>query len=529
MTGLEVVFTSSCVMTAVMAAVIWFARRPDGFPADRSRLSSEQTNGDRRGPAVAETPTLLRVLALQRHWQVHETFRLRFEAAADRLAQEENDPRLRGLSVSKRQFERWYGGAVKTRPYPDQCRVLEAMFGFGIDLLLAPVPDGFKPEPATAPPLVIPPPRQVPVLLPFEQADELPAGGPFSSETRLGAGTTDLERQVAMAARRALRFTAMAEGSSIGPETLGQIQDEVRRLTVAYPRLALPTLFGDLIEVQDLTFRLLEHGRVKPAQARELYLLAGITSGMLAKASHDLGNPSAAMMQARTAFVCADNADHHAMRAWVRSLQSLISYWAGRPAEAAEYAAVGQSGARSVRGTTSVWLACLSARAQALLGDGEATRAAIQQAEDAREAVQPDDLDAFGGIMTFPVPRQLYYAAEATVHLGEDPALGESRSEAAVHAYRNASEDEWAFGDEAGAQTDLALARIALGEIEGAAEAVRPVLDLPIEQRMFGIISSAQRVHSALHAEGRRGGHAITSLREEIEAFTATPTSVLIR
>ncbi len=477
---------------------------------------------------MAQDPTLLRVLTLQRHWQVHETFRLRFEATANQLAQEDDDPRLEGLSVSKRQFERWYGGAVKTRPYPDLCRVLEAMFGVSVDLLLAPAQAKPSPE-AVAPSFFVPPPRPAPVLLSSEQAHVLPAGGPLSIETRLDAGTTELERQVVMAARRALRFTAMAEGSSVGPETLGQIHDEVRRLTAAYPRLALPTLLGDLVEVQDLTFRLLEHGRVKPLQARDLYLLAGITSGMLAKASHDLGNPSAAMMQARTAYVCADNADHPAMRAWIRSLQSLIAYWAGRPGEAADYAALGQSAASSVRGTTSVWLACLSARANALLGDGDATRSAIQRAEDARAAVQLDDLDGFGGIMTFPVPRQLYYVAEATVTLGEDPTLGESQSETAVAAYRSASEDEWAFGDEAGAQTDLALARISRGEFEGAVEAVRPVLDLPIEQRNFGITSSAQRVHSALHANGRRGSGAITSLREEIEAFTATPTSVLIR
>ncbi len=478
---------------------------------------------------MAETPTLLRVLTLRRHWQVYETFCLRFEATAHSIADAENDSRLRGLSVSKRQFERWYGGAVKTRPYPDQCRVLEAMFGVGVDLLLAPAPAASWAAPASDPPLVVPPPRPTPVLLSTEQAAVLPAGDPFSTETRFDAGTTELERQVAMAARRALRFTAMAEGSTIGPETLGQIHDEVRRLTVAYPKLALPTLLGDLVEVQDLTFRLLERGRVKPLQARELYLLAGITSGMLAKASHDLGNPSAAMMQARTAFVCADNADHEAMRAWVRSLQSLISYWAGRPAEAADYASLGQSVAGNVRGTTSVWLACLSARAHALIGDAEATRTAIQQVEDARATVEPDDLDAFGGIMTFPAPRQLYYVAEATVHLGEDSALAESRSEAAVTAYQNASEDEWAFGDQAGAQTDLALARIARGEVEGAVEAVRPVLDLPIEQRNFGITSSAQRVHAALQAAGRRSSGTATDLREEIEAFTATPTSVLVR
>ncbi|MFF7360035.1 hypothetical protein [Streptomyces sp. NPDC008125] len=85
------------------------------------------------------------------------------------------------------------------------------------------------------------------------------------------------------------------------------------------------------------------------------------------------------------------------------------------------------------------------------------------------------------------------------------------------------------FRRQAGAQTDLALARIARGEIEGAIEAVRPVLDLPVEQRNFGITSSVQRVHAALHASGRRTVGAVADLRGEIEAFTATPTSVLVR
>ncbi|AYV32409.1 hypothetical protein HET69_33255 [Streptomyces sp. CJ_13] len=55
------------------------------------------------------------------------------------------------------------------------------------------------------------------------------------------------------------------------------------------------------------------------------------------------------------------------------------------------------------------------------------------------------------------------------------------------------------------------------------------MLDLPIEQRNFGITSSAQRVHAALQAEGRRCRGTAARLREEIEAFTATPTSVLVR
>jgi hypothetical protein len=47
-----------------------------------------------------------------------------------------------------------------------------------------------------------------------------------------------------------------------------------------------------------------------------------------------------------------------------------------------------------------------------------------------------------------------------------------------------------AFGDAAGSRCDLAVARIALGEIEGAQEAVTPVLELPADQRIRGVISS---------------------------------------
>jgi hypothetical protein len=52
-------------------------------------------------------------------------------------------------------------------------------------------------------------------------------------------------------------------------------------------------------------------------------------------------------------------------------------------------------------------------------------------------------------------------------------------------------------------------------------EAVRPVLDLPPEQRMNGIVISLRRVHKALSrsplaADGR-------DLQEQIEMFTRTP------
>lgn len=476
--------------------------------------------------AHTQTPTLLRVLVTRRHWQVYETFRHHYERAAETLAEREGDRRVRGLTVSKRQFERWCGGELKTRPYPDQCRVLEAMFDHPVDDLLAPAtPEQMAPRTAPAPstPAFAP----VPSLEPRPRATQLTAT--MESGVWGDPGLGRRERQVEMAARRAFRFGSTAEGSTVGPETLAQLHDEVRRLADAYPRLPLPTLLGDLVDIQDTTFRILEHGRVRPSQAKELYLLAGMTSGMLAKASHDVGDPRSAMMQARTAFVCADNADHSAMRAWVRGMQSLINYWAGRPQEAARYAALGTAAAENVRGTTAVWLACLEARAYAMLGDSSSTRTAVARAHLTRDTLRVDDLDAYGGILTFPEVRQLYYVAEAVVFLGEDPRSAQEQASAAVTAYRDARPEDWAFGDEAGAHTNLALSRIAGGELDGAVEAVRPVLDLPFEQRNFGVVVSARRVHEALSDARFVRVRTAAEVREEIEEFTASPTAILLR
>lgn len=49
----------------------------------------------------------------------------------------------------------------------------------------------------------------------------------------------------------------------------------------------------------------------------------------------------------------------------------------------------------------------------------------------------------------------------------------------ALAAYDEAPAAERAFGDEAGTRCDLAVARVFSGEIDGATEAIAPVLALP--------------------------------------------------
>ncbi|WP_369217946.1 hypothetical protein [Streptomyces flavofungini] len=442
--------------------------------------------------------TLLQLLTAQRDWQSYPTFKAQFERAARELAGIEGTPHLAHLAPSERTYERWYLG--ETKPVPDARRVLVHMFGYAIDELLTPPVAGVH----------------VPVT--DSRARRPPPDGHFST----GANIHEMERQAAMAASRALRYAVMAETNSIGAETFGHIRDEVRRIGAAYPRVALHEILPDLTEVHDLIFRLLESGRATPAQGVDLQLLASMASGMLAKASHDLSDPRSAMMQARAAYVCADQAGHTGMRAWVRGLQSLISYWAGRPADAVVYAGQGNALLTAPAGTVAVWLAAQEACAHAALGDSDRVRASLARATDARDVAVLDDLDSIGGIFTFPQPRETYYAAEALVLLGTPGPEKERAAQEAVHAYSAAPADEWAFGAEAGARSGLALARISEGDIDGAAEALGPVLDLPSGRRKNGVVISVQRVHDALSTGRARAARRAGDLRAELEVFTAT-------
>lgn len=319
--------------------------------------------------------------------------------------------------------------------------------------------------------------------------------------------------------RRARAF-AVAARSRLSDEALEQIHDDVRYVAVAYPRRPLTEVLSHLVEAQDLVFAFLEH-RQRADHLRHLYFLGGVTGGLLAKASHDLGNSHAALTHARTALSCADNADHNGLRAWVRGLQSLVSYWAGDPHESVRYAQLGAGHAERSNSTTGVWLPVSEARAWAALGNAEAAREALERADHAWGAVRNDDLDDVGGICTFGRARQLYYAADALAWLPGEAAGGQQYSTMAVGAYSDQSGPDWAFGDAAGSQAAMALTRIAQRDLEGAAEAMAPVLELPADHRINGIVHSARRVHRALRSAGLGGRE--RSLQEEIENFGRMP------
>ena len=369
-------------------------------------------------------------------------------------------------SLSLRTLRRWMLGDVRTQPRPAQRRVARTYWGHSMDELLASAPPGSPPVqveevPGMGSPVVAPATAEA-----FDVDVDPPAVPEDSQST--------LERQVAMSTRRALRFTSYAEARNAGPEAVAQLGAEVGGLAADYIREPLANIMVDMVQAQDAVFTLLE-GRQRAADRVELYMLAGVVSGLLAKASHDLGKAHDAMTQARTMYVCADNADHTGLRVWARGLQSLIAYWAGRPQEAVRYAQAGSMILENTRGTVAAWLPALEARALAQVGDEEA-------------------------------------ATEA---------------EAALRLYESAHPLERSFSDIAGARAELALAREHAGEVEGAREALAPVLELDPSLRIGGIVTSAERVHNALRALPYVDSALATALRDEIEAFCQVPASAL--
>ncbi|GIJ30507.1 hypothetical protein Vqi01_56690 [Micromonospora qiuiae] len=378
---------------------------------------------------------------------------------------------------------------------PATRRALQAMFGKTADELQRP----------WAPHQLTPAPGRQPVVEPF------------------GAGPE--RKLLAMAAQRA-RHYAMLAAEATSPAAIDQLTEDVQRLALAYPQRPVSQILPDLVETQDTLFTLLER-RQQPAQSRDLHFLAGITTGLLAKVSHDMADPHSAMLQARTAVLCADQAGHPGLQAWLRGLQSLVAYWAGRYAEAVRYAEAGREYATQAGGTSAVWLPASAARAYAALGNAEQAMVAIHEAEDAWSRVRPDEMDEMGGICTFNQPRTLYYASDALAWLPGEAATTERYALQAVQAYADRYDPAWAFGDQAGSHTNLAIARVANGELDAAADALEPVLDLPADQRINGIVHSVRRVHQAI----TRAGHAndARGLIDGIEHFTHTPANALPR
>lgn len=423
-----------------------------------------------------------RTLLQQLIWQREATYEEQVDEFM-KLARQLKEP----ATVSVRHLQRLASGERSgERATPSLRRVMRQLYGHSFDELLDPP----QPDPT------------------FELV-----AAPQAADPRL---------LTVAAARDSLDFACWADADHVAPPAVEHVSYELTRIAVDYVCTPPLPLLQDLVALRDTMFGLVRN-RPNPRQARELFFLTGTTCLLLAHASQNLGDSSSGMAQARTAWACAEQADHNGLRSWVCGTQALIAEWSRRPTEALAFARAGHNYA--VTPDSRVRLAAIEARTLARVGDTCGAAAAVKRARRARDVSEcGDELSGFGGLLTFPVAKQLYYAG-STFALIMNHREAQRAAMEAIGMYETGPPEQRSYGDEALARVDVATARLAASDLEGACYVLAPVLALPPAQRIQQLCDGLTRVQSVLALPRYGRAQDGLELAGQIEGFSIRATS----
>jgi tetratricopeptide (TPR) repeat protein len=337
--------------------------------------------------------------------------------------------------------------------------------------------------------------------------------GAMRSEALAAISERDL---IMAAAHEASEHAGQAESTNVGVTTLEQLDADVTRIANDYVRIPPVPMMVEMLRVRRRVYRLLE-GHQRPVDTSYLYLLAGTLSGLLANASMDLGYYDAAGEQARAAWAYAELCGHNGLRAWTRGMHALIEYWSDRPRRGILLAQSGQEFAESA--TAKVRLLNIEARIWSCLGSDADTDRCIRAADDTREVTETDTLhDEVGGVFGFNNAKAHYYAGATYIHLGQAaPALAATRQ--AIELYSNGPSEQRSYGAESLARVDSAAAHLINGSLDGAAEALHPVLGLAEDKRIAQLEERLTGVRRRIAGQAFRDAVEARYLDEQIEEF----------
>jgi transcriptional regulator with XRE-family HTH domain len=432
-------------------------------PARRAEAGRELGQAGVPGP-----PTLLRALIAERHWQNFRTFEGQFRRAARELAGRDRDPDLAKLTVSSRQWERWYSGNVKTEPYPDACRVLEHMFGHPVSQLLS------------------------------------PAGQQIGCD-REQVGTEEVRG-----------LMAWVTETNTTDDAIEQIAHTASYLMEAHSRIPPGMVLSGVMQAHQKVRDCLRGGKQRLRQTRELLR---IDSELVAHAGlllGDLGQDLRAAEYGTAALILAQEAGSDEAIAW--SVQAKTARWQHKYVESAEAARRGFE--ISALSPTKVELAYREANAIALFGDSGRARQALQRARKTAEAL-PAGCRPAGSVWSFPTGRQAIFELSVAIHTG-DP---DSALRAAAMA-----DTAWASGEPkdpanwAQIETGASIAYLMKDCLDEVAHHVAPVLDLPREMRISTVIGYLRKLESLLAQPRFAKNRSTAELASQIRDFISSPS-----
>lgn len=201
------------------------------------------------------------------------------------------------------------------------------------------------------------------------------------------------------------------------------------------------------------------------------------------------------------------------LRAWVRATQHTAAFWDKRYDEAVCYAADGLTYA--TRGSAEVLLASAWALDLAKVGRIEEARAAFTRARSALDAAEPTDDELTG---PFSCPAQRASGFWSDLHLALDaPADALAETDRAVAVFEATPASDRNAGSERMVRLQQVRAHLALGELDGAREALVPVLDTPPEHRVRPLAQRCAVIHTQTSAYADEA--IIREMQDAIVAF----------
>ncbi|MEZ0088974.1 DNA-binding XRE family transcriptional regulator [Streptacidiphilus sp. EB129] len=354
--------------------------------------------------------------------------------------------------------------------------------------------------------------------------DSLSIGGraeaPPARAERRADPDNDITAAVAADSAESALFLHFASASNVDDTLLEQIDADIARLATDFVSKPLSELFREIGALRRGVFELLQ-GRQHPYQACHLYLQAGRLCGLATHVALDLGQYTAAATHSRTAWRCAESAGHNGLRAWIRSVQSLIAYWQQDHRQAAELARSGQLYADG--GTIAARLFSLEARAAAAFGDSANALRAVSAAAAAQSAAAcVVDLP---GVFTFPEAKQWTYAGTTLLALGSRAHVNRAIevSSKAIALYESAPQQEQSSGDLLAARLDLSNAHLAHGDLDAVQANLSIVLDAAPGRRTASISTRLQALSSRLAQPAYAGSPLVLSLRENVREACSRP------
>jgi transcriptional regulator with XRE-family HTH domain len=314
----------------VPVGVLLGERQIPAGPSSAGPAQRAQAGGDLGEAGASGSPTLLRALISERHWQNFRAFERQFRRAAREVAERDSDPGLAKLTVSSRQWERWYLGNVKTEPFPDACQVLEHMFGYPVHQLLA------------------------------------PAG------QHIVGGREDVH------AEDVRDLMAWVTDTNTTDDGIEQIAHTASYLMEAHSRIPPQMVFVSVLQAHQKVRDLLRGGKQRLRQTRELLRIDSELAAHACLLLGDLGQDLQAAEYGPAALVLAQETGSDEAIAW--SVLAKTARWQHKYVESAEAAQRGFE--VSALSPTKVELAYREANAIALFGDSGRARQALQRARN---------------------------------------------------------------------------------------------------------------------------------------------------